>query len=64
MGPMMIDDFLAPSQSAKKIEKRALDWRHALGVPDQWAPDIVELIEVKLPKVFPTGLHPVPKTPS
>jgi hypothetical protein len=51
---MMIDDFLAPSQSAKKIEKRALDWRHALGVPNQWAPDILELIEVKLPKLFPT----------
>jgi Zn-dependent peptidase ImmA (M78 family) len=51
---MMIDDFLAPSQSAKKIEKRALDWRHALGVPNQWAPDILELIEAKLPKLFRT----------
>jgi hypothetical protein len=31
-----------------------LDWRHALGVPDQWAPDVVELVEIKLPKLFPT----------
>jgi hypothetical protein len=48
----MIDDFLAPPRSAKDIENKALDWRHALGVPDEWAPNIVELIELQLPKLI------------
>jgi hypothetical protein len=50
----MIDDFLAPSLSAKQIETKALDWRHALGVPDAWAPNVVDLIEVRLAKLFPS----------
>jgi hypothetical protein len=48
----MIDDFLAPPKSAKEIETKALAWRHALGVPNEWAPNVVELLEIRLPKLF------------
>jgi Zn-dependent peptidase ImmA (M78 family) len=49
----MNDDFLVPPRSAKDIETKALDWRHALGVEDAWAPDVIDLFEKKLPKLFP-----------
>jgi Zn-dependent peptidase ImmA (M78 family) len=50
----MNDDFLVPPKSAKEIETKALDWRHALGVDDVWSPDVIDLFENKLPKVFPS----------
>jgi hypothetical protein len=46
-------DFLVPPKSAKEIEIKALDWRYALGVEDAWAPDVIDLFEKKLPKLFP-----------
>jgi Zn-dependent peptidase ImmA (M78 family) len=49
----MNDDFLVPPKSAKDIEIKALDWRHAFGVEDTWAPDVIDLFEKKLPKLFP-----------
>lgn len=49
----MNDDFLVPPKSAKAIEIKALDWRHAFGVEDAWAPDVIDLFEKKLPKLFP-----------
>jgi hypothetical protein len=49
----MIEDFIVPPKSAKEIESKALAWRDALGVSEQWAPNVVDLIELKLPKVFP-----------
>jgi len=50
----MIEDFLVPSKTLKDIEAKALAWRHALDVSDAWAPDVIELFERKLPKLFPT----------
>jgi IrrE N-terminal-like domain len=50
----MIEDFVVDGKSAKEIEAKALAWRHALGVAEAWAPPMVDLIEVKLPKLFPT----------
>lgn len=50
----MNDDFPVPSKSAKEIEIKALDWRHAFGVEDAWAPDVIDLLEKKLPKFIPT----------
>jgi len=49
----MIDDFIAPSQSAKQIEAKALAWRDALDVPNDWAPDVVRIVEIRLSKIFP-----------
>jgi hypothetical protein len=49
----MNDDFLVPPKSAKAIEIKALDWRHAFGVEDAWAPSVIDLFEKKLPKLFP-----------
>jgi Zn-dependent peptidase ImmA (M78 family) len=50
----MIEDFQVVGRSAKDIEARALAWRDALRVPDAWAPQIVDLIETDLPKLFST----------
>lgn len=50
----MIEDFLVPSKSLKDIEAKTLAWRHAFDVSDAWAPDVIELFEKKLPKLFPT----------
>jgi Zn-dependent peptidase ImmA (M78 family) len=49
----MNEDFLVLPKSAKQLEVKALDWRHAFGIDDVWAPDVIELFEVKLPKFFP-----------
>jgi Zn-dependent peptidase ImmA (M78 family) len=49
----MIEDFLVPAKTAKEVESKALAWRDALGVADAWAPNLVDLIENKVPKVFP-----------
>ncbi len=49
----MIEDFLVPGRSGKEIESKALAWRDALGVSNTWAPSMVELIEIRLPRLFP-----------
>jgi Zn-dependent peptidase ImmA (M78 family) len=49
----MIEDFIVSPMSAKNIELKALAWRDALGVSEQWAPNVIELIENQLPKLFP-----------
>jgi Zn-dependent peptidase ImmA (M78 family) len=50
----MMEDFLVPSKSTKNIEATALAWRDALGVRDVWSPDVIDLLEKKLPAIFPT----------
>jgi hypothetical protein len=50
----MIEDFLVPSKSAKDIEEKALAWRYAFDVPNAWAPNVIDLFERELPKLFPT----------
>ena len=50
----MMDDFPVSPRSARQIEDIALAWRHALGVGDTWAPDMVSLVESELPKLLPT----------
>jgi IrrE N-terminal-like domain len=51
---MMIEDFVVAAKSAKDIETKALAWRDALRISDSWAPPLADLIEVQLPKAFPT----------
>jgi Zn-dependent peptidase ImmA (M78 family) len=50
----MMDDFRVKPRPAKAIEATTLAWRHALGVTNNWAPDMVRLIESDLPNVLPT----------
>jgi Zn-dependent peptidase ImmA (M78 family) len=50
----MNEDFLVPSKSAKEIEAKTLAWRDALDVSNAWAPDVINLFEKKLPRLFPT----------
>lgn len=50
----MIEDFLVPSKSLKDIEAKALAWRDAFDIANAWAPDVIDIFERKLPKLFPT----------
>jgi hypothetical protein len=50
----MIDDFIAKPLSEKEIELKALAWRDALRVRGDWAPDLISLLEARLPKLFPS----------
>jgi Zn-dependent peptidase ImmA (M78 family) len=48
---MNVDDYVVDARSSKDIEAVSLAWRDALGIRDDWAPDIVDLIEFKLPRL-------------
>lgn len=48
----MNDDFKVSGRSTKDIAATALAWRDALGVADQWAPDVVRLLELSLPRII------------
>jgi len=47
-----MDDFRVKPRSARQIEDTALAWRDALSVSAAWAPDVVRLIEIELPKLL------------
>lgn len=47
----MMDDYRVSPRSAKDIEALTLAWRHALGAPDDWAPNMLRLLEIELPKL-------------
>jgi Zn-dependent peptidase ImmA (M78 family) len=49
-----MDDYKVRPRSAKAIEEITLAWRDTLGVPNDWAPDIVRLLESKLPNLIST----------
>lgn len=51
----MIDDFKVDPRSAKEIEALSLAWRDALGVPNEWAPNMLRLLEIELPKLPKLG---------
>jgi hypothetical protein len=51
----MMDDFKVAPRSAKDIEALTLAWRDALGVPDEWTPNMVRLLEIELPKLPKLG---------
>lgn len=50
----MIEDFLVPPKSSKEIEAKALAWRDAFDISNAWAPNVVELLELKLPRLTST----------
>jgi Zn-dependent peptidase ImmA (M78 family) len=47
----MNDDYKVNPQSALEIAARALAWRDVLEVKDQWAPDLVRLLEIGVPRI-------------
>jgi Zn-dependent peptidase ImmA (M78 family) len=50
-----IDDFKVPPRSSKEIEALTLAWRDRLGVPNEWAPNMLRLLEIELPKLPKLG---------
>ncbi len=50
-----MDDFKVDPRSAKGIEALTLAWRYALGVPHEWAPNMLRLLEIELPKLPKLG---------
>jgi Zn-dependent peptidase ImmA (M78 family) len=48
----MTEDFIVEPRSTKKIEEIVLAWRHALGAPNDWAPNMIDLIENRIPLFF------------
>lgn len=48
----MNDDFKVSGRTAKNIAATALAWRDTLGVANQWAPNVIRLLELHLPKVI------------
>ena len=47
----MTDDFKVDGRSTKEIASITLAWRDTLGVADQWAPSVVSLLELRLPRI-------------
>jgi Zn-dependent peptidase ImmA (M78 family) len=50
----MTEDFIVEPRSTKKIEQIALAWRSTLGAPNEWAPNMIDLIENRIPPLFRT----------
>ena len=48
----MTHDLYVKGLSAKEIEGRALAWRDALGVGGQWSPDMIEVLEHRVPTLL------------
>ena len=51
----MMDDHKVVPRSAKNIEALTLAWRDTLGVSNEWAPDMLRLLEIELPKLPKLG---------
>jgi hypothetical protein len=47
----MTDDYKVDGRSAKDIASITLAWRDTLGVADQWAPSVISLLELRVPKI-------------
>jgi Zn-dependent peptidase ImmA (M78 family) len=51
----MTDDYKVAPRSTKNIELLTLAWRDALGVANEWAPDMIRVLEIKLPRLSKLG---------
>jgi Zn-dependent peptidase ImmA (M78 family) len=51
----MTDDVKVSPRSTKDIEALTLAWRDALGVPNEWAPNMLRLLEIELPRLPKLG---------
>jgi hypothetical protein len=47
------DDIYVDGLSVRDIEAKALAWREAFGDPLSWAPDLLRILEHKLPSLYP-----------
>lgn len=48
----MTDDFQVDGRSTRDIASTTLAWRDALGVAEQWAPSVVNLLELRVPGII------------
>jgi len=48
----MTDDYRVKGRSTKEIASITLAWRDTLEVGDQWAPSVVGLLELSLPRII------------
>lgn len=48
-----MSDVFVPGKSRRDIEAVALAWRDAFAVGTTWAPNLVDILENKLPKLWP-----------
>jgi hypothetical protein len=51
----MMDDYRVKGRSTKEIEAVTLAWRDRLGAPNDWAPNMLRLLEIELPKLPKLG---------
>jgi IrrE N-terminal-like domain len=51
----MSNDYRVAPRSSKEIEALTLAWRDTLGVPNDWAPDILRLLEIELARLPDLG---------
>lgn len=49
----MFDDYFVSPRSARDIENTTLAWRDALSIRDAWAPCLVRILEIDLPRLIP-----------
>jgi Zn-dependent peptidase ImmA (M78 family) len=49
----MIENHIVRARSSAEIETLACDWRRSLAIEDQWAPNLLEIFNSKLPSLFP-----------
>lgn len=49
----MMEDAFVKALSARDIERLATAWREAFGVSEAWVPDLIDILESKLPQIFP-----------
>jgi len=47
----MEQDFIVPLRSQAELHALAMDWRRALGIGDEWAPEIVSIFEQRPPSI-------------
>src|ERR1700730_14773552 len=49
----MEQDIIVSPRSQFEIHALALDWRRALDIEDQWVPELVSILEERLPRIVP-----------
>lgn len=49
----MTTDTFVEGLSARDIEIKTLAWREAFDLADQWVPNVADILEFKLPRLFP-----------
>jgi Zn-dependent peptidase ImmA (M78 family) len=48
----MNDDYKVTARSAQNIAATALAWRDTLGISNEWAPSVINLLELTVPRII------------